>query len=195
MRPFRTPVNRLVLGGTGLALLLTGGWLAVTGTSLAHRLPSSWAGPAAGDSVLLDAGRLARLRGEDWWTPTVIAVAVTLSLLLVCWLLAQFRSGAARPLPLAAPGGTVRTRALAEALARRATAVPGVARSRARALPRSRQRLEVRVRVWLRPGVSPQSVLPALCAVAAEAEESAAPYTAHTRLRVSAESHRMPHVR
>ncbi|MEU2054148.1 hypothetical protein [Streptomyces bungoensis] len=31
--------------------------------------------------------------------------------------------------------------------------------------------------------------------VVAEAEESAAPYTVHTRLRLSATSHRTPHVR
>ncbi|MFF5361962.1 hypothetical protein ACFY4I_21590 [Streptomyces scabiei] len=38
--------------------------------------------------------------------------------------------------------------------------------------------------------------LPAVCAVAAEAERAAAPYTAHTRVRLSAAApHRSAHVR
>ncbi|OIK26402.1 hypothetical protein [Streptomyces malaysiense] len=199
MRQSRTAVNRFALGCTGLVLLLAGGWLATGGVHPEDRppawWPSWWPEPAAGHRVLLDADRLSRLRGEGWWTPSVTAAAITLSLLFACWFLAQFRSGAARQLPLAAPGGTVRAQALAEALAGRASAVPGVARGRARVLPRSRRRLEVRLRVWLRPDTSPQAVLPALCAVAAEAEAAAAPYSAHTRLRISAGSHRVPHVR
>jgi len=195
MRPSRLFVNRLVLGGTGLVLLLVGGWLAVTRTALAHQLPAWWPEPSTGHQVLLDTPQLARLRGEGWWTPTIMAGAITLSLLFGCWFLAQFRSGVARRLPLAAPGGTLRAQALADALAVRASAVPGVARSRARVLPRSRRRLEVRLRVWLRPGIPPQTVLPALCAVTDEADESAAPYTTHTRLRLSAVSHRTSHVR
>ncbi|MFJ3666158.1 hypothetical protein ACIPSE_06860 [Streptomyces sp. NPDC090106] len=183
MRQSRTALNRFGLGGTGLALVLAGGWVAVSGTL------------TAGHHALLDTGRLARLRGEGWWTPSVLAAAIVLSLLFGCWFLAQFRSGPGRPLPLPAPGGTVRARALAEAVALRAGTVPGVARSRARVLPRSRRRLEVRLRVWLAPDASPRAVLPDLCAVAAEAEESAAPYRAHTRLRVSAAAHRKPHVR
>ena len=195
MRQPRTAVNRFALGGTGLVLLLAGGWLAVTGTAREERLPAWGPEPAAGHRVLLDTDRLARLRGEGWWTPSVTAAAIALSVLFGCWFLARFRSGPARPLSLAAPGATVRARALAKALALRAGAVPGVARSRARVLPRSRRRLEVRLRVRLAPGTSPRPVLPALCAVAAEAEKSAAPYSAHARLRLSAVSHRTPHVR
>jgi len=194
MRPSRLFVNRLVLGGTGLVLLLVGGWLTVTRASLAQ-LPAWWPEPSTGHQVLLDAAQLARLRGEGWWTPAIIAGAILLSLLFGWWFLAQFRSGAARQLPLAAPGGTVRAQALADALAVRASAVPGVARSRARVLPRSRRRLEVRLRVWLGPGIAPQTVLPALRAMTTEADECAAPYTTHTRLRLSAVSHRMSHVR
>ncbi|PWI17818.1 hypothetical protein DI272_29400 [Streptomyces sp. Act143] len=194
MRQSRTTVNRLVLGGIGLLLLLAGGWLALTGGAFADRLPTWWPEPAAGRHVLLGSDELARVRGEGWWTPSVMAAAIALSLLFGWWFLTQFRTGTARPLALAAPGCTVRAQALAEALADRAGAVPGVDRSRVRILPRSRRRLEVRLRVWLRPGTSPQAVLPALCAVVAEAEESAAPYRTHTRLRVSAVSHRMPHV-
>ncbi|MGW5325331.1 hypothetical protein [Streptomyces sp. NPDC004014] len=38
-------------------------------------------------------------------------------------------------------------------------------------------------------------VLAALCAMTAEAERSAAPYTAYTRLRIGAVPHRTPRVR
>jgi len=195
MRQYRTGVNRLALGGAGLVLLSAGGWPAATDGALAHRLPTRWPRPTAGDPVLPVADRPARLRGEGWWTPSVLVAAFTLSLLFGCWLLAQLRAGPTRPLPLAAPGGTVRAQALAEALALRASAVPGVARSRARVLPRSRHRLEVRLRVRLRPGTSALSVLPALSAVTAEADRSAAPYGTHTRPRRSAVPHRVPHGR
>lgn len=77
----------------------------------------------------------------------------------------------------------------------RATAVPGVARTHARVLPRRGRRLEVDLRVWLDPDTSPDAVLPALRAVTAEAEDAAAPYTTRTRLRLSAAKHRAPHVR
>ncbi|MFR9799156.1 hypothetical protein ACL02U_25165 [Streptomyces sp. MS06] len=186
MRQTRTAVNRFALGAVGLSLLLAGAWLAVTGSAVAGRLPSWWPGPAAGHHALLAPARLARLRAESWWTPSVLAAAVALAALLGCWSLTRFHSGRRRPLRPAGPGGTVRAQALARALTGRAAAVPGVVRSRARVLPRPRRRLEVRVRVWLRPDASPEAVLPLLCAVAAEAEESAAPYTAHTRIRLSA---------
>ncbi|MFJ4277773.1 hypothetical protein [Streptomyces massasporeus] len=127
-------------------------------------------------------------------TPSVLAAVIALNLLFG-WLLAQRRSATARPLRQAAPGGTVRTQAPAVVPARRANAVPGVARSRARVLPRPRRRLEARPRVRLRPGTSPQAVLTAPCGAPGKAEESAAPCGAHTRLHVSAAPHRAPHVR
>ncbi|MDH6214870.1 hypothetical protein [Streptomyces pseudovenezuelae] len=193
-RTARTAVDRTVLGATGLVLLLTGSWLAASDRALAHRLPSWW--PTAGTgAVLLDPGRLARLRGEGWWTPTVMAASIGLTVLLALWTLGQLRPGPARRLALPSPGCTVRPRVLAEALAARATAVPGVARGRARVLPRRGRRLEVELRVRLAPDTSPDAVLPALRAVTAEADAAAAPYTVHTRLRLSAASHRMPHVR
>ncbi|WP_460107108.1 Asp23/Gls24 family envelope stress response protein [Streptomyces sp. YKOK-J1] len=193
MRRTRTVVNRSALGVAGLVLLPVGAWLSVTGTSLARRLPSWWPEPSGG--VLAAPDRLDRLRGESWWPPSVLGAALVLTAVLAWWFLAQFRSGPARSLPVAAPGGTMRAGALAEALARRAAAVPGVARGRARVVSRSRRRLDVRLRVWLGPGTAPADVLDALAAVTAEAERSAAPYTTHTRLRISAVPHRMPRVR
>ncbi|WP_031050296.1 hypothetical protein [Streptomyces sp. NRRL F-5650] len=187
-RRARTAVNRTVLAVAGLPPLLAGAWLALTGGPLRERLPSWW--PTAGTgAVLLDRARLAQLRTEGWWTPTVLAVALALTVFLAYWSLAQLRSGPTRDLALPAPGSAVRPQALAEALTARAAAVSGVARARARVLPGRRQRLDVGLRVWLHPGTPPDSVLPALHAVVAEAERASAPYTAATRIRLSASAH------
>ncbi|WP_326732666.1 hypothetical protein [Streptomyces phaeochromogenes] len=190
----RTAVNRTVLGAVGLSLFLAGSWLTATDTAFADRLPAWW--PAAGTgTVLLDRDRLAQLRGEGWWTPTAIAASIGLAVLFALWSLGQSRSGRARRLALPSPGCTVRPQALAEALAARVAALPGIARSRARVLPRRGQRLEVRLRVWLEPDTPPDAVLPALRTATAEADRAATPYTAHTRVRLSTIPHRTRHVR
>jgi hypothetical protein len=194
MRSSRTAVNRAVLGAFGLALLLTGSWLAATDRALADGLPSWWPTADAG-TVLLDANRPARLRGEGWWTPTVMTAAIGLTVLFACLSLAQLRSRPTRHLTLHTPSCTVRPQALAEALTARVAGLPGIARSRARVLPRRGSRLEVDLRVWLEPGASPDAVLPTLHAATAEAARATEPYTAHTRIRLSAAPHRMPHVR
>ncbi|MFJ9380111.1 hypothetical protein [Streptomyces sp. NPDC101455] len=194
MRTDRTAVNRTALGAGGLVLLLAGALLAATDRTVAHRLPTWWPNSRT-NTVLLEPGRLAQLRSEGWWTPTVMAASIGLTVLFAYWALGQLRSGSGRRMALPSPGCTVRPQALAEAVTARATAVPGVARTHARVLPRRGRRLEVQLRVWLDPDTSPDAVLPALRAVTAEAEDAAAPYTTHTRLRLSAAKHRAPHVR
>ncbi|MEU9405810.1 hypothetical protein AB0E08_08895 [Streptomyces sp. NPDC048281] len=194
MRRARTTVNRTVLAVSGLTLLLAGAWPALTGGLLRERLPPWWPAAATG-TVLLDRTRLAQLRAEGWWTPTVLAATIALTVLLTYWSLAQLRSGATRHLTLPSAGSTVRPQALAEALSTRAATVPGVARARARVLPRRRQRLDVGLQVWLHPGTPPDTVLPPLHAVIAEAERAPAPYTSYTRIRLSAPSHRRSRVR
>jgi hypothetical protein len=190
----RGTANRTALGVAGLLLLLAGSWPAATAHAVASRLPSWW--PAAREGTgLLDREQLARWRGADWWTPTVLAVAIGLTVLFACWFLTLLRLGRARPLALPCPGGTVRPQALAEALTARVAALPGVARSRARVLSRPGQRLEFGLRVWLEPDTPPDAVLPGLRAVTAEAERTVAPYALCARIRLSAASHRMPHVR
>jgi hypothetical protein len=196
IRTAHTAVNRTALGATGLALLLTGSWLATTDRTVAHRLPTWW--PNSGTrTALLEPGRLAQLRSEGWWTPTLMTASIGLTVLFAYWAFGQLRSGSGRRMALPAPGCTVRPRALAEAVTARATAVPGVARGHARVLPRRGRRLEMELRVWLTPDTSPDAVLPALRAVTTEAESAATPYTTHTRLRLSAAAtpRRGPHVR
>lgn len=196
IRTAHTAVNRTALGTTGLALVLTGSWLAATNRTVARQLPSWWPNSPT-NSVLLDPTRLPQLRTEGWWTPTVMTASIGLTVLFAYWALGQLRSGSGRRMALPSPGCTVRPRALAEAVTARATAVPGVAHGHARVLPRRGRRLEMELRVWLTPDTSPDSVLPALRAVTAEAESAATPYTTHTRLRLSAAAtpRRGPHVR
>ncbi|WP_405949470.1 hypothetical protein OG588_26490 [Streptomyces prunicolor] len=195
IRTAHTAVNRTALGAGGLALLLTGSWLATTDRAVAHRLPTWWPNSRT-NAVLLEPDRLAQLRSEGWWTPTVMTASIGLTVLFASWAFGQLRSGSGRRMALPSPGCTVRPRALAEAVTARATAVPGVARGHARVLPRRGRRLEMELRVWLAPDTSPDAVLPALRAVTAEAESAAAPYTTHTRLRLSAATPRRgPHVR
>jgi hypothetical protein len=191
----RTGVDRTVLGLGGLVLALAGSWLAATDRTVTDRLPSWWLPTPAG-SVLLNRESLAHLRFEGWWTPTVMAAAIALTVLCAYATLDRFRPRRTRPITLPSPGGTVRHRALAEALSARVEALPGVARGRGRVLPRPGRRLEIGLWVWLEPGTAPEAVLPALCAVAAQAERAAAPYRAHTRVRPSAAApRRSAHVR
>ncbi|MFJ8196775.1 hypothetical protein [Streptomyces sp. NPDC096152] len=194
MRRLHAAVNRTVLTVTGLALVLTGGLLAVAHTPLASRLPVTWLPPRPG-GPLLDPDRLAALRAEGWWTTATTAASITATLLLALWSVRQY-GGRARPLlPLPAPGGALRRRALEDALARRMLGVEGVARCRVGIGAPGRRRLRADVRVWLLPDTAPAAVLPSLTRLLAQAEEAAAPYTLNGRIRLSGRSHRMPHVR
>nr|WP_203616135.1 hypothetical protein [Streptomyces sp. SID13726] len=177
-----------------MGLLLAGGLLAATDRAVTPRLPSWWPTAAPG-AVLLDRAGLARLRDQGWWTPTAIAAAAVLTVLFAWWALAQTGTGPARRLALPLPGGTVRPRALADALSLRAAALPGVVRCRTRVLPRTGGRLELVLRVRLATGTGPDAVLPGLRALAEQAERSVAPGATRTQIRLDADSHRVPHVR
>ncbi|NJQ01151.1 hypothetical protein [Streptomyces zingiberis] len=194
MRQPRTAVNRTVLAAAGLALLLGGGRLASAGTDVLPGRPPAWWPAAPAGGVLLDREGLAALRGQDWWTPAVVTVGVLATVLFAVWFLAQVRVRTRSLLPLAAPGGAVRTRALADALAERAATVDGVTRCHARvhAGPRI---LRVRLRVRLAPDTTPADVLGPLAAATAEAERAAAPYTLDARVRLSHQKRPRPHVR
>ncbi|MGI5451635.1 hypothetical protein ACQEWB_00275 [Streptomyces sp. CA-249302] len=157
-------------------------------------MPSWWLAPTVG-TALLDRGELTRLHGEGWWAPTVIAVATALAVLLTWTALRQLRSGPRRRLAVGSPGGTLRSHALAEALSTRVASVPGVARCRARVVPRSGDRLEIGLRVWLESDTPPGAVLPRLRGRTEEAEQTLAPRTSRTRVPLSALPHRAPHVR
>ncbi|MGV9619509.1 hypothetical protein [Streptomyces tendae] len=188
MNPLRNAVNRTVLALTGAALLAGGGWLALTSDGLAGRLPGWWPTPDAG-TVLLDRGGLADLRTHGWWTPVVVASTACALLLCLVWLLAQFRGGGRR-LPLAGPSLTLRSRALADAVARRAEATEGVDRAHVH-LPAGKRRSRARVRVLLEPGAAPGPVLERLTrGPLDEARASLAPHRTSTRVRMGVRSTR-----
>ncbi|MEU8728193.1 hypothetical protein AB0C68_02265 [Streptomyces tendae] len=188
MNPLRNAVNRLVLALTGAALLASGGWLALTWGRLAGRLPGWWPAPDAG-TVLLDRGGLADLRTHGWWTPVVVAGTACALLLCLAWFLAQFRGGGRR-LPLAGPSLTLRSRALADAVARRAEAAEGVDRAHVH-LPAGKKRSRARVRVLLEPGAAPGPVLERLTrGPLDEARASLAPHPLRTHVRMGVRSTR-----
>ncbi|MET8899958.1 hypothetical protein [Streptomyces sp. NPDC004538] len=189
MNPLRNAVNRTLLALTGAALLAGGGWLGLSGGAVADRLPGWWPRPEDG-TVLLDRAHLADLRGADWWTPVVVAGTAAALLLCLTWLLAQPRPGGDRRLPLAGPHLTLRSRALADAVAHRAEATPGVARARIR-LTAGRKRSRARVRLLLEPGAAPGRVLEQLThGPLDEARASLAPHPLRTHVRMGVRSRR-----
>ncbi|WP_399141340.1 hypothetical protein Q3A86_28800 [Streptomyces sp. NBUA17] len=189
MNPWRNAVNRTLLALTGAALLAGGGWLALSGGSVAERLPGWWPAPERG-TVLLDRAALADLRGSGWWTPVVVAGTVCALLLCLTWLLAQPRRGGARRLPLAGPPLTLRSRALADAVARRAEATDGVDRAHVR-LPAGRKRSRARVRLLLEPGAAPGPVLERVTrGPLDEAARSLAPHPLRTHVHLAVRSAR-----
>ncbi|WP_328491852.1 alkaline shock response membrane anchor protein AmaP [Streptomyces sp. NBC_00414] len=193
MQRSRTVLNRTALAVVGLVFLLGGVWLALTGASWATRLPAWWpdAGPG---TVLVDRSGLAELRTTGWWTPFVMAVSIAATALFALWCFRLLRSGVRPSVPLPTPGGTLRTRALEDAVTRHAAGIGGVTRCRTRVLARQKQ-LQVQLHVWLRPDVAPAAVLPALAELADRTETSLTPYTVRTRVHFSARSHGRPHVR
>ncbi|MFE2478042.1 hypothetical protein [Streptomyces sp. NPDC059389] len=189
----RTVVNRSVLAVVGAALLVGGTWLACARTALLARLPDAWPSPAPG-TVLLDRGGLAGLRAHTWWTTGVIAAGVLATALLAWWLLGQIHVRRRLRLPLAAPGGSLRTRALEAALTERALTVDGIGRCRVHLRAR-RRTLHLHLRVWLEPDATPGTVIGPLRVLTAEAASTAAPYEIDTRLHMSHLTHRTPRVR
>ncbi|MDX3520250.1 hypothetical protein [Streptomyces scabiei] len=82
-RRTRTAVGRTVRGLVGLVLAVAGSWLAATGRAR---------------------DRLTHLRVGGWWTPTVMASAVALTVLCVYRTYARFRPGRTRrPIILPSP--------------------------------------------------------------------------------------------
>ncbi|MCX4238517.1 hypothetical protein [Streptomyces ortus] len=193
MRRSRTVLDRTALAVVGLVFLLGGSWLALTGAPWATRLPSWWPEPGA-RAVLVDAAGLADLRSTGWWTPVVMAASITATALLALWCVRLLRAGARPSIPLPAPGGTLRTRALEDVMTRHAVGIGGVTRCRTRVLVQ-RERLQVRLHVRLQPDVTPAAVLPALAELAGRTESSLTPYSVRTQVRFSTRSHRRPHVR
>lgn len=193
MQTSRTVLNRGVLAVTGLALLAAGVWLAAADPALAARLPARLPAPPT-DLTFLSPARLLDLRTSAWWTPTAMAASAALTALGALWCARQFHGGGRPLLALPAPGAAVRARALEEALARDAAALDGVDRCRARVIA-GHGTITVRLHLWLQPGTTPDAVLPGVDRVLGRAGTAAAPHRVRSRVRLSARSHQVPHVR
>lgn len=123
-------------------------------------LPGWWpaSATARADGALTDRALLSRLRDHGWWTPAVVATLAIAFLLLVWWLLAQFRTGQPRTLALPRPGLGLRTRALAAAMEERTERIPGVHRAQVTLSGRP-HRLRAAFSVRLEPDATPADVI------------------------------------
>ncbi|MEU6466081.1 hypothetical protein [Streptomyces sp. NPDC046976] len=108
----------------GPVLTLAGCRPATARTPAAAQLPTGCPVPAT-DGALPDRSRLAALRARGWWTPTVLAAGVLVTLLLTRRLLSRLRMRRASRLPLTVPGGTLHTHTLEQALTERTTSIDG----------------------------------------------------------------------
>lgn len=186
-------VNRAVVAGAGLVLLTAGIWSATAGAFVADRMPGWWP-RADADAVWVSPSQVTGLRDHTWWVPVVVAVTTLAALLSLLWAAGRLRGGTRPRLTLTSRGAVLRTRALADMLTRRTSAVPGVAHSRV-AVRARRGRLYVRAHVRLTPDTAPNGVLLTLAALMEEARAAAAPCRVLTHVRISSRSHRTAHVR
>jgi hypothetical protein len=175
----RTRLNRVLLGLTGLILLILGLSVLVGSLDLQRHwdftLPHWW--PYMGpDDVLLKAQDRTRYRSHGWWWPAVIAVLAVLVLASLWWLLAQARTRRLRQIRVDSgdgQGALLRGRALEGVLVAEAEAYEGVEWAHA-SLTGRRGSPEARLVLGLSPHATPDEVVANLdTAVLARARTSA----------------------
>ncbi|ALO91281.1 hypothetical protein SHL15_0066 [Streptomyces hygroscopicus subsp. limoneus] len=165
----RSALNRTLLALAGLVLLGGGLLVLFAGLDLYRRHdlipPAGWPLITPDDVVLASADR-ARWSGQGWWWwPAVIAALALAALLALWWLLAQLSRRRPGGLPV---GGTpqegveLRDRALSDAIATEAGALPGVKRAAVRITGRP-ARPRTHVTLTLTPEGAPGATLGALC--------------------------------
>ncbi|MFD7996554.1 Asp23/Gls24 family envelope stress response protein [Streptomyces mexicanus] len=166
----RAVLNRILLVLTGLVLLAGGLLILAAGADLygwQHLSPPpGWPLTAPGDVLLASADRIRWSSQGWWWWPAVIAALVLITALALGWLLAQLHRRRPRAVSV---GGTppqegveLRVRALGDALAQEAGALPGVARADVRITGRP-DRPHAHISLALTPEGRPEAVLQALC--------------------------------
>ncbi|MER5376229.1 alkaline shock response membrane anchor protein AmaP [Streptomyces sp. NPDC002553] len=166
----RSALNRTLLALAGLVLLGGGLLILVAGLDLYRRHdlapPAGWPLTHPAD-VLLGSADRARWSSQGWWWwPAVIAALVLTALLALWWLLAQLSRHRPGSLPV---GGTppqegveLRDRALSEAIANEAGALPGVGHAGVLITGRP-GRHHTRIKLTLTPEGTPGATLGALC--------------------------------
>ncbi|MFF5547965.1 alkaline shock response membrane anchor protein AmaP [Streptomyces olivaceoviridis] len=166
----RSALNRTLLALAGLILLGGGLLVLFAGLDLYRRHdlipPAGWP-LIIPDDVLLASADRARWSGQGWWWwPAVIAALALAALLALWWLLAQLSRRRPGGLPV---GGTppqegvvLRDRALSDAIATEADALPGVKRAAVRITGRP-GRPRTHVTLTLTPEGAPGATIGALC--------------------------------
>ncbi|MFB7575611.1 alkaline shock response membrane anchor protein AmaP [Streptomyces sp. NPDC056165] len=166
----RPVVNRSLLALAGLVLLGGGLLILFAGFDVYRRHdlvpPSGWPLTTPGD-VLLGSADRARWSSQGWWWwPAVIAALALVALLALGWLLAQLRRRHPGALSV---GGTppqegveLRDRALSDAIAAEAGALPEVEHAAVRITGRPADP-RTHVRLTLTPQRAPGAALHALC--------------------------------
>ncbi|MFE9093738.1 alkaline shock response membrane anchor protein AmaP [Streptomyces sp. NPDC007264] len=166
----RPVLNRSLLALAGLVLLGGGLLILFAGLDVYRRRdlvpPAGWP-LIVPDDVLLGSADRARWSSQGWWWwPAVIAALALVALLALWWLLAQLRRRRPGVLPV---GGTppqegveLRDRALSDAIAAGAGALPGVQQAEVRITGRSAHP-RAHVKLTLTPEGAPGAALDALC--------------------------------
>ncbi|MFJ3668729.1 alkaline shock response membrane anchor protein AmaP [Streptomyces sp. NPDC090106] len=187
-------VNRVLLGVTGLVLLLLGG--AVLAVGLGANPPSWWIHDSRHD-VLLDDAERTRWHDAGWWWPTVIAVLAVLLLLALWWLTAVLRRHRLAEVLVDTgdgEGALLRGRALEGVLAGEAARLDGVSHAHTRLTGR-RSAPEARVRLLLEPHADPGTALRNLTDDAlTHARNSAGLASLPAEIRMKAVKHRAERV-
>ncbi|MEU6093176.1 alkaline shock response membrane anchor protein AmaP [Streptomyces sp. NPDC047085] len=165
----RPVLNRILLALTGLVLL--GGGLLVIAAGLdlyrrqGQRPPAGWP-LTTPDDVLLSSADRARWSSQGWWWPAVIAALTLITVLALWWLLAQLRGRRPGELPVGGSppqeGVELRDRALSDAIATDADALPGVQRAKVHITGRPAHP-RTRIALTLTPQGAPGTALDALC--------------------------------
>ncbi|MFF5138449.1 alkaline shock response membrane anchor protein AmaP [Streptomyces sp. NPDC013157] len=166
----RSALNRTLLALVGLVLLGGGLLILFAGLDLYRRHdlapPAGWPLTHPADVLLGSADRVRWSSQGWWWWPAVIAALVVAALLALWWLLAQLSRRRPGSLPV---GGTppqegveLRDRALSDAIATEAGALPGVGHAAVHITGRP-ARHRTRVKLTLTPEGTPGATLGALC--------------------------------
>ncbi|MER6038273.1 alkaline shock response membrane anchor protein AmaP [Streptomyces sp. NPDC001835] len=166
----RSALNRTLLALAGLVLLGGGLLILFAGLDLYRRHdlapPAGWPLTTPADVLLGSADRAHWSSQGWWWWPAVIAALVLTALLALWWLLAQLSRRRPGSLPV---GGTppqegveLRDRALSEAIANEAGALPGVGHAAVLITGRP-PRHRTRIDLTLTPEGTPDATLGALC--------------------------------
>ncbi|CAM5647019.1 hypothetical protein GCM10010329_09440 [Streptomyces spiroverticillatus] len=153
----RNPVNRVLLGLTGLALIALGGTALAAG--LGASVPSWWLFSGR-DDVLLSAAERTRWRDEGWWWPAVVASLAVVAVLGLWWLLVQLRGKRLGTVRVGDPESSVllRGRALERVLGEEVESVPGVDRATVSLMGRQ-DAPRARITLTLTPSSTPSGVL------------------------------------